>query len=388
MTEQNKNTRGFSFDWLVGGILTKVGDTFDRITGRGWNPSSSLATSKLEEKLKFLLDEDAKDGELGGKFVPHVITLKIQWNKFAADSEDELEKLRTELHAAAVNHINDKLYHTFAPIQIDIKTDYFTEGVRLIGSFGEFGPEDDEAAVNVTLPSISIEDAGGVRRANVSLEESSGQAVSVEMPVYRLHSMVEGKVIDKELDFNIQKRFSIGRGAENDIVLSHASVSKAHAALAIKDGELIIADTGSTNGTFVEGGRIAYGKAMPVEGKSIRLGSIDAQIEVLRKALPVVEVEPTQIEVGVEPTALPQTEAFSAPVPVAAPEENSAQETVAFQDELTNIDPLDEIKPVTSNTSSDWADFGDSSEGSTPRDEREKSGQVEPHSRTKEDWEI
>ncbi|NNF00444.1 MAG: hypothetical protein HKN25_15605, partial [Pyrinomonadaceae bacterium] len=133
MVEERKPQvkKSFSLDWLVQGVLTKVGDTFDRLTGRGWNPSSSLATSKLTEKIKFLLDQEAKDFGKDGKFVPHIIKLKIQWDKFSTDSEDDIELLEHELHSAAIDHINDRLYHTYAPIQIRIKTDYFTEGVQL-----------------------------------------------------------------------------------------------------------------------------------------------------------------------------------------------------------------------------------------------------------------
>ena len=148
-SSQNK-TKTFSPDWLVQGVLTKLGDTFDRITGRGWNPSSSLATSKLIEKLKFLLDAEAKDLGKDGVFVPHSIKLMIQWDKFSTDSEEDIKALEHELHAAAIDHINDRRYHSYAPIKIEIKTDYFTEGVRLLGSFGEFSESGvDEAFVNV-----------------------------------------------------------------------------------------------------------------------------------------------------------------------------------------------------------------------------------------------
>ena len=53
MPEQNNSAKKkLSLDWLMRGVLTKVGDTLDRLTGRRWNPSSSLATSELIEKLK------------------------------------------------------------------------------------------------------------------------------------------------------------------------------------------------------------------------------------------------------------------------------------------------------------------------------------------------
>jgi hypothetical protein len=37
--------KGISADWLVRGVLTKIGDIVDRLTGRRYKPSSSLATA-------------------------------------------------------------------------------------------------------------------------------------------------------------------------------------------------------------------------------------------------------------------------------------------------------------------------------------------------------
>lgn len=49
---------------------------------------------------------------------------------------------------------------------------------------------------------------------------------------------------------------AIGRVTGNDLVLPHASVSRRHARIAIKNGRFILVDLKSTNGTFVNGRRI------------------------------------------------------------------------------------------------------------------------------------
>ena len=91
MSENTTATKkSFSLDWLIGGILTKFGDIFDRLTGRRWKPSSSLATSELTERLKKLLDMEIRDLGGKGKFVPHNLKLKMQWDKFSTDSEKAL----------------------------------------------------------------------------------------------------------------------------------------------------------------------------------------------------------------------------------------------------------------------------------------------------------
>src|SRR5215213_9712892 len=105
--------KSISADWLVRGILTKIGDIFDRLTGRGYKPSSSLATSELIERLKFLMDSEAVE-ENGRMFVPNFVKLKMQWDKFSTDSEESMRALENEFLVAAIDHINDKRYYTKA----------------------------------------------------------------------------------------------------------------------------------------------------------------------------------------------------------------------------------------------------------------------------------
>ena len=154
----NKPKKNYSADWLVGGLLTKIGETFDRLTGRNWKPSSSLSTSELIDRLKKLLDTEVKDLGAKGRVVPHNIKLKMQWNKFSTDSEDGLRKLEYEMLTAAIDHINDNRYHTYKPLKIEIKPDYFTEGIKFLASFGEFADEEKDIEVNITVPQMRKED--------------------------------------------------------------------------------------------------------------------------------------------------------------------------------------------------------------------------------------
>src|SRR5262245_43502035 len=50
---------------------------------------------------------------------------------------------------------------------------------------------------------------------------------------------------------------SIGRVQGNDIILAKGNVSKRHARIAIEEGKLVLSDLNSTNGTYVNGRRIA-----------------------------------------------------------------------------------------------------------------------------------
>ncbi len=59
-------------------------------------------------------------------------------------------------------------------------------------------------------------------------------------------------------EFDIHKdEATIGRLKSNDIVLPRPNVSKRHARVMVRDGEVVIADLGSTNGTYVGDHKIA-----------------------------------------------------------------------------------------------------------------------------------
>ncbi|HYB89440.1 MAG TPA: FHA domain-containing protein [Candidatus Binataceae bacterium] len=71
----------------------------------------------------------------------------------------------------------------------------------------------------------------------------------------------------------LKDEVSLGRGEDNDIVIPHASVSRAHARLLRRDGGYELMDLGSTNGSFVDDRPIG-GSAFLSSGSQIRLGDI------------------------------------------------------------------------------------------------------------------
>ena len=281
MSEKTSSSKKqISPDWLVQGILTKIGDTFDRLTGRGWKPSSSLATSELIERLKRLVDAEARESEDKRKYVPHNIKLKMQWDKFSTDSEGSLKKLETELLAALIDHINDKRYYTYAPITLEVKPDYFTNGVKLFAGFEKSDEDEREAEIDVEIPGFKE-----MPRTEPAASKKSKVIASFDL---------RGQPIQKELTFHDGKRLSVGRTKENDMVIDDASVSKMHASLMVSvDGRLVVADTGSTNGTFIDGERISYGKAVTFSAdQKLKLGTVEIAFEIVENpAEHTVELE-------------------------------------------------------------------------------------------------
>ena len=284
MTEKAPvSKKRFSVDWLLRGSLTKIGDTLDRFMGRRWIPSSSLATSEIIERIKKLLDAEAKQVPGKGTVVPHNIKLKIQWNKFSTDAEDSLKKLEFDLLAATSDHINDSLYYTYAPISLEVKPDYFIEGVKLLVSFDKITDEDRSVEMNVTVPAINVSGAVADLAAN--------QTAAGETYIARFD--INGVKKEKRLEFRESVRRSVGRTGSNDLVIDDTSVSKIHGSLSVdQHGGLSIADTGSTNGTFINDQRIAYGKATRlVADDQVKFGTVEVAFEYIPRPAAVETVE-------------------------------------------------------------------------------------------------
>lgn len=291
MTETPTSKKPITPDWFVHGVLAKFGDWFDRITGRGWKPGSSLATSELIEKLKLLIDSEVREDDSHRRFVPNNISLKIQWDKFSADSEDGLRKLEAELLTAVVDHINDKRFYTYAPLHLNVKPDYFTEGVKLFAGFESLDENERQVELEVAVPVVEA----AASDEHEVVRNTNGQLIA--------RFSDNGKPVERSMEFGPETRLSVGRGKENDLTINDASVSKMHAALKFNEArDLVVADTGSTNGTFINGQRIPYGKAMPFDVSStLKFGTVDVQF-ILIEPPPEPEKGPAaEIETKPEP---------------------------------------------------------------------------------------
>ena len=78
-------------------------------------------------------------------------------------------------------------------------------------------------------------------------------------------------------------RHTLGRDPNADIYLDSTSVSRRHASIRIAEGQAMLEDLGSKNGTFV-GKRRIDSITMLADGDRIRIGSIELTFRIVQAA--------------------------------------------------------------------------------------------------------
>src|SRR5881275_2021216 len=81
----------------------------------------------------------------------------------------------------------------------------------------------------------------------------------------------------QRLDFESEE-ITIGRVDENDICLPKGNISKKHTKIVVKDGKVIVLDLKSTNGTYVNGKKLAGPQVISATDK-VYIGDFILNIE-------------------------------------------------------------------------------------------------------------
>jgi hypothetical protein len=248
-------------------VLEGMGNVVDRRLGRTVDPRTGLTTSKLIERMKRLIDERVRDEGRKGRIAPHHMVLKVEWGTHSEAPPEILNDLKNEVLAAAIDHINDHRYRTLAAVSVEAEVDIFTTGISVDPTFGEFEEDlrrqDEElraAKAGVPIPGAAPPMPDIEVVARVTLQNGTREIPLIFKPG--------------------GKRLNVGRASDNELTLNDASVSKIHAALLMTaEGTLLVADTGSTNGTYLNGRRIASGESRLIEdGDVVGFGDVEVRL--------------------------------------------------------------------------------------------------------------
>ena len=252
---------------LMRRVLDGVGEAVDRGLGRGVGPKTGVTSDQLIQRMNRMIDERVRDEKGRGRIAPHHLKLKVEWGTHSETPPEVTRRLETEILAAAIDHINDNRYRTLAALKIETEVDIFTRGISVDPTFGEFEAELQQQDLERELGKA----AKGAKGARKKAKQ--------EVPFIARITLPEGS---REIPLSFiagGRRLNVGRGTDNNLYLNHTSVSKVHAAVRMdNDGTLLVADTGSTNGTHINGVRIPYGEARPIaDGDVVAFGEVEVR---------------------------------------------------------------------------------------------------------------
>ena len=98
---------------------------------------------------------------------------------------------------------------------------------------------------------------------------------------------------------------TLGQGSQNDIVLGDDSVSTTHARFEYASGGWLITDLGSTNGTYLEGTRLAPNVPTPLPyGSQVRFGGL----RLVFNQVPAADPDAARARYTPPPAAVPVAE--------------------------------------------------------------------------------
>src|SRR4051812_38756147 len=118
---------------------------------------------------------------------------------------------------------------------------------------------------------------------------------------------------------------NVGRVQGNDLMLPKGNVSKRHARLLYRDGRFIVTDLKSTNGTYVNGRKIAQATIVR-EGDKIYIGDFVIRVEMVSAASARKEGFPSE---GNTPPMPPMSDQESPRFGLAAPEKIASRPSLA-----------------------------------------------------------
>ncbi|HVG30295.1 MAG TPA: FHA domain-containing protein [Pyrinomonadaceae bacterium] len=252
---------------LLRRVFDRMGAAVDRKLGREGDAQASFTTSRLIERMTRLIDERVREDPRRGRIAPHLMRLKVEWGTHSEAPTEAIKELENEILAAAIDHINDARLRTLAPVGVETTVDIFTSGITVDPGFGEFEEE------------LKREDEERRRASEMKVDVPTADIAAPKDVRVLARATVGGETVEVPLAVRPGgRRLNVGRASDSDLYLNHPSVSKIHAALLMnREGTLLVSDTGSTNGTFINGRRIAYGEARHLEDGDV-VGFGDAEV--------------------------------------------------------------------------------------------------------------
>jgi hypothetical protein len=264
MAEQSTKDADFSsrLEIFARRLFERIGAAIDFALrrGGGFEGGARADVSSLAPLIERAIENELKSEDTR-ILAPNLIELRYDYETYTRMGASRREFLQRELDANVYEYIYNRRYATLGEVQVRIAYDAFTRGLEIRTGFGKPIP----AVVSQNAPAEA---------------QSPAQAKSVSLKVTL---QIEGA------SRNLRTRVAsdadpagIGRNSANALIIDDSTVSNFHAALTLlANGNLVLADRASSNGTYVNDVAIETGGRCVVrDGDRLKFGDIEATLRI------------------------------------------------------------------------------------------------------------
>ncbi len=264
MTEHRAGDVDFSsrLESFARRLFERIGAAIDFALrrGGGFEGGARADLTSLAPLVERAIEEDLRR-EDSRAVAPNLIELRYDYETYTRMGASRRESLQRDLNASVYEYIYNRRYSTLGEVQVKIAYDAFTRGLEIRTGFGEPKP----AVVPQNAPTSATPAIGAQSGAiEVTLRIEDGSRV--------LRARVAAGA----------EPVGIGRNNANALIIDDSTVSNFHAALTLAaNGNLILADRASSNGTFVNGVALETGGRCVVrDGDRLKFGDVEATLKV------------------------------------------------------------------------------------------------------------
>lgn len=228
-------------------VLARLGSRLDERLGR--IDASAFAPSVVDAlitQLESTIESDLIEDEQGlRRLSPNVFKVGLPYDQASGMGRDLMLAVEDELSTSVAEYIANRRYHTRGPVRVRVVEDVFAKAPTVRAEFE--APEKEHPGAAAACR-IEFEGAGR------------------SFPAIDLDSTLSPK--------------SVGRSSGLPLRIDDPSVSRIHASLAVRaNGEIVVSDLGSANGTAVNGRSLGRGETTVIKaGDSVRFGDIELRL--------------------------------------------------------------------------------------------------------------
>jgi hypothetical protein len=225
-------------------ILERLGSKVDAKSAEE-NTLSPREVGELTSRIERVIEASLREDGNGVKRVaPNLIKVLFTYEETSRLNSHYIELLAKELKGAVFEFINNRRYETRGPVDVETGSDLFAKTTVIKPIFEGEAEQSKPIEPPAKTGQQSVSSATTSPGARVmKLQSADGQSFRIEIkpdsaPAY------------------------IGRASTNAVRIDDSSISRLHASIAQRsNGEIVIADLGSSNGTYVNDRLLAANEA-------------------------------------------------------------------------------------------------------------------------------